>query len=483
MAAEADPEKSDQASEEAEIPASGLDDRPVDDSRQEALKRKDEKWRRMYQLAFETLMTRFVKFSDPEESNDLGELDEKLFMENFDQPPPLGRVLTNGEDSSKIEATQIESENKSKVNVSYKAALYHYSSDFRREKTPRFERSIQDKSPIRTVNARDLAKNSTAAIFEITVMYAIPEPDPYDMIKDLRPAAASQSTKVLANVGSYMTIRSESVLDILRDIISYYPSLPPHTNELALQEPFCMLLHYREELEERRDKLKQAASEEASPAERQSSTAHEHLEYLTDFIRERYADAMSQETARHRATCAMCTYDWVWLLFRPGNIVYAWDYDHNTLRAYIVEQHDRQVGENTDGKIRPKTISSTDDVEHLPRPRRLQVVVWTMDFDGQMLGRRRETYEISAFDGEKDILSLPLFPKEYLKYDKRVHQTLSTEDYLIERGKTFVELARKTYKEYNGENLTFPKMTVSGKRVMCGRLKAADDERFGEESW
>ena len=470
MAAEADPlesmatsdkKASNLVSEEEKVPASGLDDKPVDDSRQEALKRKDEKWRRMYQVAFETLMSQFVKFSDPEESNDLGELDKELFTENFGQPSPLGRVLTNGEDSNKTEATQIENESKSNVNVSYKAALYNFSSDFRREKPPRFERSIQDKKPIRTIHARDLAESSTAATFEITVMYAVPEPDPYNTMRNLRPGAASQFTEVLANVGSYMTIRSESVLDILRDIIYYYPSLPPHTNEIAIQEPFCMLLHYREELEERRDKLKQAASELASPGETQSSTAHEHLEYLTDFIRERYADAMSQETARHRVTCAMCTYDWVWLLFRPGSIVYAWDYDHDTLRAYIVERHDRQVGENTDGNIRPKTISSTDDVEQLPRPRQLKVVVWTIDFDGTTLGRRRETYEIPAFDGEKEILSLPLFPKEYLKYDKRVHQTLSTEDYLIERGRKFVEMARTTYKEYDGENLTFPKMRVS----------------------
>ena len=478
MAAETDPlesmatsdqKESDQASEEDKISASGLDDRIVDASRQDALKRKDEKWRRMYQVAFETLMSRFVKFSDPEESNDLGELDEELFTEDSDQPSPLGRVLTNGEDSNKVEATQIEVENEDNVNVSYRAALYHYPSGFRLEKTPHFVRSIQDKNPIRIIHARDLAKTSTAAIFETTVMYAVRESDPYNRRKNLRPGAISQPTEVpisqptevLANVGSYLTIRSESVLDILRDIIHYYPSLPPHTNEVALQEPFCMLLHYREEIEERRDTLKQAASESSSPGERQSSTAHEHLEYLTDFIRERYADAMSQETVRHRATRAMCTYDWVWLLFRPGSIVYAWDHDHDTLRAYMVEQHDRQVGENTDGNIRPRTLSSTDDVEHLPRPRRLKVVVWMIDFDGTTLGRRQETYEIPAFDGEKEILSLPLFPKEYLKYDKRVHQTLSTEDYLIGRGKMFVEMARKTYKEYNGENLTFPKMTVS----------------------
>ncbi len=459
------------ASESPEVclnPDLGVGHKPVDDSRQEVFKRKERKWRQNFTLAFDTLMQRFLDFAeDVIDSN-----------EGFpDKPRRDEQVPTEDKET---EETRSNVENESNINLSYRADFYHYSHEFGRGKTPRFERSVQDKKPIRTIHAGDRAGSSKESVFEITAMYAVPEGNPY-IIKD-RPQEDGivQPIEVLAEVGTYMTIRSKHVLDILRDIVHYHPSLPPRATELVLQEPFCMLLHHHKELAERRDELKQAASELGSPEGKASSTAHEHLAYLMDFTHQRYADAMSRETARQRETRAMCTYEWVWLLFRPGSIVYSWD--HNTLKAHIVEEHDRAEGDKTGGKIRPKVLSDADDEERLPPPERLKVLIWTIDFDGERLGRRRITVSIPAFDGEKSILSLPIFPKEYLKYDKRVHDTLSTEQFLTQRGKLFLEMARRTYREYNGETVTVPRRTVSFKRAAIGGLKAVDCARSEGES-
>ena len=458
-----------------------LSNRPVNECRQEILKRKEDKWRRNFKSAFDLLMNRFWDFAD-----DVMESDEEL-PKHSDEPHPYPneshpseQAPVIGMDLGQAEGTGVQIENESDINVSYRAELYYFSHEYQRGKTPRFERSVLNKKPIRTIHARDLAEISKESIFEITTMYAVPELDLYSRQNKPREDGTSQPIQVLADIGTYMTIRSKYVLDILRDVVHYHPSLSPRANELALQEPFCMLLHYREELAKRRDQLKQSASELVSPEGKASSTAHEHLAYLTDFIHQRYADAVSRETARHRETQAICTYDWVWLLFRPGSIVYSWD--RNTLRAHIIEEHDRRVGEKTDGKIRPKGISDADDEERLPPPERLEVLVWTLDFDGERLGRRRRTVTIPAFDGEKSILSLPIFPKEYLKYDKRAHHTLSTEDFLIQRGKLFFEMARRNYREYYGETVTVPRRTVSFKFATLGDLKAADHARYEGES-
>ena len=478
--------------EDGVTPRPKLGARPVDDFRRESLRRKKYKWRRMYKLAFDTLMTRFANFSDSEGSDEFIDSDEELQEEIPKRPNehvPFEPASDIGKDPGEIEATSSQDENKGSVNVSYRAEFYLYTRDSRAGQVPRFERSIHEKNPIRITHARDLEKKYEKSVFEITTMYAVPEviiyehspypapvhysspvsyspprrmpkPPGYGISGHRRSLDGnSQSTEVLADVGTYMTIRSKFVLDNLKDIIYYHPSLSLQAKELILQEPFCMLLHYRQELAERRDQLKQAASKSTSSEEDSSSTAHEHLAYLTDFISKRYDDDISRETARYQDTSAMCTYDWVWLLFRPGSIVYAWE--QNVLRAHIVEEHDRRVGEQTDGEIRPNTLSNKDDVKRLPRPKRLQITVWTLDFDGERFGRRRETYSIPAFDGEKPISSLPIFPKDYLKYEKRVHQTLSTEDFLIQRGKLFFEMARKSYREYDGETLTFPRRTVS----------------------
>ncbi|CAD6593811.1 MAG: hypothetical protein ASARMPREDX12_007682 [Alectoria sarmentosa] len=449
------------------------DDAPADNSHRAILKRKEYKRRRMYKLAFETMLTQFVNMSDSEGSDDLTDSEEEL-PEQPGAPKSSGMASTNSKQPDEVEEEEVRTEKEVPVNVLYRAEFYHYAHDFRRGQEPRFDRSINDKHPIRTTRTQNILAKSQASLFEITTMYATPAPD-----TDARPKSKSRSkgdskpTEVLADIGTYLIIRSQLVLDILRDIVQYYPSVSLQANEFALQEPFCMLLHYRQELTERRDQLKQAASEMTSLDRDLSSTAHEHLAYLTDFVHQRYADALSRELARHRETRAMCTYDWVWLLFRPGNIVYAWD--HDTLRAYIVEEHDRQVGQETEGKIGPQTLSVADDVERMPRPASLTITVWALDFDGERLGRCRDTYSIPAFDGEKPILSLPIFPNKYLKHDKRVHQTLSTEEYLIQRGRLFFEMTKRSYMEHHGETLTSPRRTVRG-RVMIDTKFYYDDD-------
>ena len=483
MAAETNPTDSMATSDNAEAgepveeslsPEIEAGDGPVNDSRQEILKRKKQKWHRSFELAFDTLMHRFWDFADDVLDSNEG------FQEHSNDSPRDEQAPTEGKDPSEHENTRSQIEDESNINVSYRAEFYHYSHEFQQGKTPKFGRSVENKNPIRTIHTQDRAGNSKKSIFEITAMYVIPKPNPYSIKERPLEDGISQPIEVLAEVGTYMTIRSKFVLDILRDVVRYHPSLPPRTVELVLQEPFCMLLHHHEELAERRDELKQAASELASPEGNASCIAHEHIAYLMEFTRQRYADAMSRETARHRETRAMCTYDWVWLLFRPGSIVYSWD--HNALKAHIVEEHDRGEGVKTGLKISPKVLSDADDEERLPPPERLKVLVWTVDFDGERLGRRRRTVFIPAFDGEKSILSLPIFPKEFLKYDTRVHPTLSTEDFLTQRGKLFFEMAKRSYREYHGETVTVPRRTVRFKRNRTGVLKAADCVRYEGES-
>lgn len=452
-------DRSIQSIEDGDSPAPKLGDAPVNNSHRAILKRKEYKRRRMYKPVFKPMLTRFKDLSENEGSDDWTDSEEQL-PEQRSAPEPFEIASTTSKKPDDVEEEEVQTEIEVPVNVSYRAEFYHYAHQYGIEKKPHFDKSINDKHPIRITRTQDIPAKSKTSVFEITTMYATPEPDLY-LIPEMkgRSKGTAKPTEVLADIGTYLTIRSQSVLDILRDIVQYYPSISFQTNELALQEPFCILLHYHQELTERRDQLKQAASEMVSPDKDPFSKVHKHLACLTDLVRQRYADAMSREMTRHRDTRAMCTYDWAWLLFRPGNIVYAWD--HDTLRAYIVEKHDRQVGQETEGKIGPKTLSVADDVERMPRPASLTINVWALDFDGERLGRRRDTYSIPAFDGEKPILSLPIFPKEYLKNDKRVHQSMSTEEFLIQRGKLFFEMTKRSYMEYHGENFTFPRRTVS----------------------
>ena len=453
--------------------------KPVNDSQQDVLKRKEHKWHRGFELAFDTLKQRFLEFA-----NDVIDSNEG-FPGPSDKPDPIypltvdeshrnEQAPTKDRNPGENEGTRYESAKENDANVLYRSDIYYYD---RGDKKPYFGKSIQNKNPIRTILTRDRAESFKQCVFEITAMYAVPSISPYTLEPSDLEDGTLQPIKVSAECGIYITIQSKYVLDILRDVVLYPRSLLPHATKLVLLEPFCMLLHHRVELAERRDELKQAVSELASPETNAPSTAHEHLACLTDFIHQRYDDALSRETARHRETHAMCTYEWVWLLFRPGSIVYAWDY--NILRVYTVEEHDR--GKSESGETRPQPLYA-DDEGRLSRPAQLRVLVWTIDFDGRRLGRRRTSVSIPAFDGEMSILSLPIFPKEYLKYDKRVHHELSTEEFLTQRGKLFLEMARKGYREYHGETVTEPRRTVSFMRTTIGSLNIADSARSEDES-
>ncbi|KAL8795190.1 MAG: hypothetical protein Q9195_002345 [Heterodermia aff. obscurata] len=338
--------------------------------------------------------------------------------------------------------------------VQYKAEFYYYDKPhpLDREYMPELLRTITKRKPISIERA---SKSTDIECFDLTSMYAVPaSTDETDF--------GMMSKAVLAELGTYIKIRSRFLLDCLKQIVLYYPTVS-FIDELVLEEPFCMLLHYRKELKERRNSAEKAASETDSADRDESLTRFEHLTFLIDYLEQRYADALSQELRRHQASPAMCTYEWVWLLFKPGSIVYSWT--NGVLWAFVVEEHDRDARKKKDDQIRPRNLSRMYELESTQRRERLIVTVWFLAFNGKHLGRRREEFNIPMFDGEKSIISLPIFPHEFMKHDERVHKSLSTQEYLLQRGQLFFEMTHRSYKHYDGITADSPRRSIRG-RVM-----------------
>ena len=149
------------------------------------------------------------------------------------------------------------------------------------------------------------------------------------------------------------------------------------------------------------------------------------------------------------------------MLFKPGTVVYAWE--DNALRAFIVEEHSRDNRVDQDEKIKPRTFSQ--DFDSRKHPMMLSIPARWLDFDGARLGRCRKVFYIEPFEGERSITSLPVFPKDYLKHDLCVHETLSAQESLIQRGEKFFNLRNKCYRQYAGKTTTNPK------RVICTNIK------------
>jgi hypothetical protein len=77
--------------------------------------------------------------------------------------------------------------------------------------------------------------------------------------------------------------------------------------------------------------------------------------------------------------------------------------------------------------------------------------IWNLCYDGNTISRRDRKIIISAFDGEREIQSLPLFPVKFYQ-DEPGKQTLREQ--LIMRGRMYFELSKgPAFREYSGRGL------------------------------
>ena len=412
----------------------------------------DYKKRHMRKRVRKLALKMLLKDDSEEENSADGLLDDSQKDETSNVLASLAALLS---DDSETKPT---TEKDDPRDIQYKVEFYDYRTHrYEPGYHPELQKTIMDREPISVERA---SKSTDTNCFDVTSMYAIPENTNTSDV-------AMISNAVLAELGTYIRIRSRSLLEYLKLIVLYYPAVSLDTEELVLEEPFCVLLHYRQELKERRNSAEKVACEIDPTEGDDSSTGLEHLTYLIDFLEQRYADTLSHELLRHQGLPAMCTYEWMWLLFKPGSIVYSWV--DGVLKGFVVEEHDRDTRKDKDRKIRPDKISTMDDLERTPRQDSLRVTVWCLIFNGNHLGRCREKYDIPKFDGEKSIISLPIFPHEFMKHDKRVHKSLSTQEYLLHRGQLYFELTRRSYRHYDGITADVPRRTVCLVLKLLGR--------------
>ena len=411
-------------------------------SHREILKKRQYKRRRMYKLAFKTLMTQLEDHSYLGYSSDSGSDD----------------LLDSGSDSdgaAKSKTTRKEkpqAPEEKPAGVIYRANLYTYHRAPDGQQRPEFERSVQGTAPIPAKRGRGDAPGSSS-FFEVTTMYAVPS------LGNAAPNS-TEGVNIVADMGTYITIQSEPIFGVLRDIIKYYPQVLPFNEKLLLREPYCLLIHYREELTEYLDQLNNSALSTPAPAPGTNVDQNEHLKCVLDFITDKYQPSLLQEDKRHQGSLAMCTFEWVWLLFKPGTSVYGWE--NGILRAYTVEMHSMELSAfSKNGITAPRIIPSDEATISQGRRPALGVTVYWLDFDGISIGPRRAQFVIDSFDGEMSILSLPIFPKQFLKNIAHNGKTISAEDYLVDRGRLFLEMTKVGYREAHTETLTFPKRPVS----------------------
>lgn len=241
-------------------------------------------------------------------------------------------------------------------------------------------------------------------------------------------------------LNTMLKINSPAIIKALQSVTEYYPNQSVSEDSYTFSEPYAALIHHEEELKAYRDQFHPNSINSKDDVCQRNANAYEHLGTLQNVLSERSGTAVKAERQRHARGVA--TFEMLWLLFRPGTTVYGNTASSGNYNAYVVE--------------------SVSDSMFAGRPITLNVRLWHMNYDGSKIGRRLTSFYQPAYDGEKEITSLNVFPCEFWKEkSKEGEETMPLKQKLEERGKTFFKLAKRQCMDYDGFTHTWPKKHVS----------------------
>jgi hypothetical protein len=250
----------------------------------------------------------------------------------------------------------------------------------------------------------------------------------------------------IARLHNFPVIRLHSPLvnDLLRKLVQYYPDYDLEGTEIMHHHPYRILSYYHDELCQIRDayderdldrKIKfQYHDDEFQYTKELSAYLSRIISFVDDYY---YKETAVKELELHRNGRA--TFDNLWLLFKPGEIVFA--NVRGEVAGFVVWKVLLRY-QNKDGSKMP----NDKWIIHL----------WNLGYTGAKLTRQGSMYSIDRFQGEKYISTLDVFPTKYLN-DGR-----TSPENLIQRGKKYYDIMCNlpAYRRYDGPVIDEPPQNV-----------------------
>lgn len=241
-----------------------------------------------------------------------------------------------------------------------------------------------------------------------------------------------------------LDIHSSAILHALRSVIKYWPGLDLTTEKLRLQEPFRVLIHHKEELEEYRQACISTAQDETCDKRKD---APEHLSLLQHYLDEEIMPGVEEERRRHERGFA--TFQYLWLLFKPGMDVVGPLQKRESrsttpyLRGFIVEKIEEHLG---------RKASENDEPGFL-------MDLWSLEYDGTSIGRTSFMQVIEPFQGEIEVATLEVVPADWPFY---TFENKPVADMLRANGRKAYQLLLPRCLQHTGKSKQFPFHDVDG---------------------
>lgn len=229
-----------------------------------------------------------------------------------------------------------------------------------------------------------------------------------------------------------MWIHDPVCRSMMRFLIEYDPSQFTAGDYLSVHWPWHTLMHYHEEIENLRERIKNGEATDFQVSERGEIIENEEkirrIDLLLEQIKDVYTLEVRPELQKHSAS-RLADFKKLWLLFRPGEEVYT--RVNGELAAFIVLSH---------------TSHSTPDSVN-----QLLVQVWNLRVVAGRLVRHMSRVTIDEFEGSRLIDTLPVFP---CKYAGPKHEAQAQREKLIERGKKYFSIIKQRHAYMDHRGLT-----------------------------
>ncbi|KAL9620117.1 MAG: hypothetical protein Q9160_005323 [Pyrenula sp. 1 TL-2023] len=354
--------------------------------------------------------------------------------------------------------------------VMYTAEVYHLQKGPDGKDTARLHERFEYGNPIKVIKSEDDTEKGSS-ILEAITFYAAPSIGPTEdsgfnnaqqsmavyaseiqsdnhlsypraeasRAEHLEPPlyySPDKPIKVRAKIGTRIYIRSHAILETLESVIRSRDELRYENGALVVPEPFCVLFHYESELR----KL----------STRSTSTSIQclHLKTLLNFLSDQYLGDLSRAREEIDKN-ACCTFEWTWLLFRPGTVVHSWQ--NGKVVARVVDAYSLRGLED----IEATAFNARRDLHFVDKLESIELRLYFLEFDGEFMGRRSTSVTLWPFRGSQAIKSLPVYPIEF-------DETFLAND-LIQKGNLYWQTTQHMQTYYSQEDLGMldtPRLTI-----------------------
>ncbi|TGO69786.1 hypothetical protein BOTNAR_0007g00680 [Botryotinia narcissicola] len=237
-------------------------------------------------------------------------------------------------------------------------------------------------------------------------------------------------------------IHSQSLIEVIREVVDYYPSQNLDGRVVIIQKPYWVLIHHEKELHEKHTRLTEQP--ECTEADKEKA---EHLKALLDFIKPQSMKLLQPILPLLKNKVPTVSFDGLRYLLKPGTLAY-YKYDNKWI-GYIIL------------RVNPETKRRSSKIANW------SVSVWYLEWSYHAY-QIETKFDIESFEGERDIASLKVIPREYWDANDNNARRKKFED----RGLKKMTLLKSGHKqmEYKGKTAEEEERQYHG-RIIVDDLK------------